>query len=268
MAVRLTTIALLLLTAVWIQPVFAIDATDKTVATEVAAGSGAVMSAAEAVTPTAPDKTTAEAVVPAADMNSGADEPASERPDYRAQDAAALTKRLESLESFAASFMQAIAGTRGQIIEQSTGYVLLERPNFKWVVDDPYPQVIVTEGDTLKVYDPDLEQLTIRPLAEAITDTPISLLTSTEIDLGEKFQVIRLPIEEEGVDSYVISPRGEESLFAEIRLTFSSLGLDSLGIVDHLGQYTEIRFEVDPDRVIQSADFELDVPPETDVIGG
>jgi outer membrane lipoprotein carrier protein len=196
------------------------------------------------------------------------DTPPGESLDMPSLDAAALTARLNGLESFAASFIQAIAGNRGQVLEQSTGYVLLQRPNFKWVVDDPYPQVIVTAGESLKVYDPDLEQLTIRPLADAITDTPISLLTSSQVDLGEKFQIIRLPLEAEGIDSYVVSPRGDETLFAEIRLTFSPMGLDSLGIVDHLGQYTEIRFQVDPDRVIQSADFELDVPPDTDVIGG
>ena len=183
-------------------------------------------------------------------------------------DAAALAARLEALERFAATFTQAIAGNRGQILEESTGYVLLARPDFKWVVNEPYPQVITTEGDLLKVYDPDLEQLSIRPLSDALMDTPISLLTSAEVDLGEHFNVIRLPVEADGMDSYVVTPTGEESLFAEIRLTFSSAGLDALGIVDHLGQFTEIRFQVDPDRVIQSADFELEVPPGTDVIGG
>ena len=205
---------------------------------------------------------------PAEEAAGAGPEEAGQLLDFPAQDAAALTARLDGLETFAASFIQAIAGNRGQILEQSTGYVLLDRPNFKWVVDDPYPQVIVTEGDSLKVYDPDREQLTVRPLADAITDTPISLLTSAQVDLGEKFQIVRLPLSEEGIDSYVVSPRGEETLFAEIRLTFSAAGLDSLGIVDHLGQYTEIRFQVDPDRVIQSADFVLDVPPGTDVIGG
>ncbi len=183
-------------------------------------------------------------------------------------DEAALSARLASLDSFAATFTQAIAGIRGQILEESTGYVLLARPNFKWVVNDPYPQVITTEGDLLKVYDPDLEQLSIRPLSDALTDTPISLLTSAEVDLGGHFNVIRLPMEADGIDSFVVSPKSEESLFAEIRLTFSPAGLDALGIVDHLGQFTEIRFQVDPDRVIQSADFELEVPPGTDVIGG
>lgn len=190
------------------------------------------------------------------------------RPSVASQDAAALSARLDGLEHFAATFIQAIAGNRGQVLEQSTGYVLLDRPNFKWVVDAPYPQVIVTEGDKLKVYDPDLEQLTIRPLADALTDTPISLLTRSEVNLGDEFHIVRLPLEEEGVDTYIVSPRGEDTLFAEIRLSFSAAGLASLGIYDHLGQYTEIRFQADPDRVIQSADFVLEVPPGTDVIGG
>jgi len=185
-------------------------------------------------------------------------------------DAEQLSARLKAMDTFAARFTQAIAGSRGQILEQSTGYVLLQRPQFKWVVDDPYPQVIVTEGDVLKVYDPDLEQLTLRPLDQALKDSPISLLTQESVSLGEDFLILRVPDETEELESevFVITPRGSDSLFAEIRLSFSADGLASLGILDHLGQYTEIRFEADPTRVIQSADFELEVPPETDVIGG
>ena len=213
-------------------------------------------------------------------------------------DADALARRLDSLDGFAAHFHQVIAGARGQILEQSSGHVLLKRPNFKWVVDDPYPQIIVADGQLLKVYDPDLEQLTVRPLSEALADTPVALLTRSDVALDESFHIIALPPAgtdaaaaagayargearmdgdiaesevgggEREVDTFVVSPKGEDSLFAEIRMTFSEQGLDSLGIADHLGQYTEIRFQADPDRVIQSSDFELKVPPETDVIGG
>jgi len=181
-------------------------------------------------------------------------------------DAMQLSARLKEMHRFAARFTQAIAGGRGQILEQSTGYILLDRPRFKWVVDDPYPQVIVTEGDVLKVYDPDLEQLTLRPLAEALKDTPVSLLTQEDVVLGDDYLVMRIP--DQDVDSYIITPRGTDTLFAEIRLVFDDAGLRSLGILDQLGQYTKISFQPDPDRVIQSSDFELEVPPETDVIGG
>jgi outer membrane lipoprotein carrier protein len=178
-------------------------------------------------------------------------------------DAELLSARLKAMHRFAGRFTQAIAGGRGQVLEESTGYVLLDRPNFKWVVDDPYPQIIITEGGMLKVYDPDLEQLTIRPLAEALKDTPVSLLTQEDVVLGGDYLVMQTE-----VDAYIIAPLSADTLFAEIRLTFTELGLSTLGILDHLGQYTEIRFEPDPDRVIQSSDFELEVPPETDVIGG
>lgn len=193
-------------------------------------------------------------------------------------DADALGSRLQALDRYAATFQQAIADSRGRILEESTGYVLLKRPDFKWVVNDPYPQVIVTQGNELKIYDPDLAQLTIKPLADALADTPISLLTREDVALDDDFLVTRLPSDElsgddpetgeRGWETFAVTPRDEDSLFAEIRLTFSPTGLASFGILDHLGQYTEIRFEADTDRVIQSADFELEVPPDTDVIGG
>ncbi|MCB1683698.1 MAG: outer-membrane lipoprotein carrier protein LolA [Pseudomonadales bacterium] len=177
-----------------------------------------------------------------------------------------LAQRLQVLDRYSATFTQAIAGNQGQILEQSTGYVRLLRPLFKWVVDDPYPQTILTEGDVLKVYDPDLEQLTVRPLAEALKDTPVSVLTRSEVVLGEDFLVFRMPVEEG--ELYVVAPRGEDSLYAEIRLTFSATSLTGLGILDHFGQYTEIRFVPDDNPQLSSADFHLDIPPDTDVIGG
>jgi outer membrane lipoprotein carrier protein len=187
-----------------------------------------------------------------------------------------LSKRLSGLTEFAATFTQEIQGARGQVMERSTGYVRLKRPLFKWVVDDPYPQIIVTEGDVLKVYDPDLEQLTIRPLAEALTDTPISLLTHEDVVLGDTFDVVRIAgavdgdaTDTGGSETFIITPRSEDTLYAEIRLHFSADALTTLGIVDHLGQFTEIHFKVEPPTtVIQSSDFELEVPPGTDVIGG
>ncbi|HEY5645007.1 MAG TPA: outer membrane lipoprotein chaperone LolA [Pseudomonadales bacterium] len=192
-----------------------------------------------------------------------------------AGDADALAARLQSIDNFAATFRQAIADGRGRILEESTGYVLLRRPEFRWVVDAPYPQVIVAGGEDLKIYDPDLAQLTVKPLADALADTPISLLTRNRVALDSEFLVTRLAAElqaAEGaaaaVESFAVRPRSEDSLFAEIRLTFLADRLASLGILDHLGQYTEIRFEADPQRVIQSADFELEVPPGTDVIDG
>jgi outer membrane lipoprotein carrier protein len=178
-----------------------------------------------------------------------------------------LEDRLQSLASFSATFTQDIQGARGQLLERSSGRVSVLRPAFRWQVDEPYPQVIVADEALLKVYDPDLEQLTIRPMDEALNDTPISLLSRDAISLDGDFVITRVVQEDE--ETYIVIPRGDETLYAEIRLQFSAQDLVSLGILDHLGQFTQISFTPDPDStVIQSSDFTLEVPPGTDVIGG
>lgn len=184
-----------------------------------------------------------------------------------ADDAAHLSERLQALSSYAATFVQEIHGAQGQVLERSTGSVKLLRPAFKWVVDDPFPQVIVGDQALLKVYDPDLEQLTIRPMDDALADTPIALLTRDEVSLSNDFRVFR--VAEEGGEYYVVTPLGEDTLYAEIRLNFDDTTLTGLGILDHLGQFTQIRFEPESSvPVLQSSDFQLEVPPGTDVIGG
>ncbi|MEQ8860148.1 MAG: outer membrane lipoprotein chaperone LolA [Pseudomonadales bacterium] len=187
--------------------------------------------------------------------------------DAFAADRDALAERLQGVRQYAADFTQTVFGLRGEILEQSEGYVRLDRPRFKWVVDDPYPQVLVTEGDQLKLYDPDLEQLTVRPLEEALEDTPVSLLTRDAVELTDSFDVMR--IADESGDSFVIEPTADDTLYREIVLHFDATGLSGLDILDHLGQRTEIRFQPDAGAApVDDATFTLEVPPGTDVIGG
>lgn len=189
-----------------------------------------------------------------------------EVPDPFGPDREALAERLQSTAVYAADFTQTVLGARGEVLEESEGYVRLDRPQFKWVVNDPYPQVLVTEGDKLKLYDPDLEQLTVRPLEEALQDTPVSLLTQDAVALGEDFDVMRIT-DPEG-ESFVIEPTSEETLYREILLHFDDRGLTGLDILDHLGQRTEIRFDPEADTAIDPEEFQLSVPPGTDVVGG
>lgn len=183
-----------------------------------------------------------------------------------AADRAALQERLQPLQQFAASFTQTVYGVRGEVLESASGHVRLDRPRFKWVVDDPYPQVLLVDDDRLKLYDPDLEQLTIRPLDEALQDTPVALLTRDAVALTDSFRIMRLS-DPDG-DSFVIEPTAQDTLYREILLHFKGPELIGLDILDHLGQRTEVRFEADPDAVVEDADFALEVPPDTDVIGG
>jgi outer membrane lipoprotein carrier protein len=186
-------------------------------------------------------------------------------PGAFADAAASLAEKLTAMGTFAADFSQEVRGDQGQILEQSSGHVRVLRPKFKWVVVAPYAQIIVADEEYLRVFDPDLEQVTLRPIAEALTDTPISLLTQEQVELTQHFAV-RAGV---AAGAFVLTPLAPDSLYAEIHLTFAGRSLVWLAIVDHLGQLTEIQFTPAPEStVIQSDDFVLTLPPGTDVIGG
>ena len=181
-----------------------------------------------------------------------------------------LSLHLAELNHLAADFTQRIEDADGEPIEESSGFVRLLPPNFRWEVTAPHAQVLVAANDELRLYDPDLEQVTVRPLKEVLEDTPLALLTRRTALLGDDYEVEwRAARGENPVPhgtSFSVRPRAEDALFDEIVLTFGDAGLLGIRIRDHLGQRILIRFHGLQDAsVIQSADFELIVPPGTDV---
>jgi outer membrane lipoprotein carrier protein len=66
----------------------------------------------------------------------------------------------------------------GRITERATGALSIARPDrFRWDYREPYEQVIVADGRRLWLYDSDLQQVTVRSLAEGLGSTPAMLLS-------------------------------------------------------------------------------------------
>ena len=179
-----------------------------------------------------------------------------------------LQALLGDMESYSATFTQTIMGGRNEILQRSDGYVLISTPSrFKWVVNDPYPQTLVTVGDKLYLYDPDLEQLSIEPLAAAIAGTPALILTSGVKDLTSMFEISESHDGENR--AYSLFPKAKDALFAQIRLRFDKADrLSHLVIEDHLGQLTQVAFsEVAQNEAVPSEEFAFEVPEGTEVVG-
>ena len=178
-------------------------------------------------------------------------------PPVWADAGAELLERIDALGHLAADFTQAQYGPGGELLEQANGYVRLLRPRFRWEVASPYPQVIVADAGELSVYDPDLEQVVVRPIDEALADTPLALLTRSTLALNADYQVSRL-----GEGAFSLRPRSDDALIAEVVLAFAEGQLRELIIRDSLGHRTDIAFSRFQDAsVIESADFNLDLPP-------
>lgn len=187
------------------------------------------------------------------------------------EDSRTLAALLDSMSSYRAEFEQTVTSQFGEVLQTATGTMHLERPGrLRWAVDEPYPQLVVADGETVWVYDPDLEQATVQSFEETVQGTPMMFLTDTAM-LESHFRVGRKsPAEESGL-RFALSPRDPEStsLFREITLTFSAGGLlTGLDIVDDLDQKTAMVFRHgDANPVLESGLFEFEVPEGVDVIG-
>ena len=172
-----------------------------------------------------------------------------------------LQQRLDALGRLAADFTQAQYGTRGELLEQAHGRLRLARPKFRWELVEPYRQIIVADGETLRVYDPDLEQVSIRPMEEALTDAPLAVLTGSAATLSADYEVSRL-----APGQFSLRPLADDALIAEIILAFESSRLSRIGIRGPLGQRTDVHLNRFEDAsVVQPSDFVLSIPDGVEV---
>ena len=108
----------------------------------------------------------------------------------------ALGERLAAIHQFEARFTQTVFGSRGEVLQDADGRLAIERPQrFRWEVDAPYPQLIVTasgpEGERIYIHDPDLDQVTIRSLDDSLTGTPAMILAGDPDQITTQFEVSR-----------------------------------------------------------------------------
>lgn len=174
---------------------------------------------------------------------------------------------LDDLTTLRARFAQTLYDGDGRLLSQSSGRMLLRRPGrFRWEVEQPYPQLMVADGEDFWVYDPDLEQVTVRPLGESLADTPASLLVG-DGDFREQFAVMDTTREEDGAEVVRLEPRAAGADFAWVALRFRDGALLRIEAMDRLDQLTRIDFEaIERDVRLARRLFRFDPPADADVI--
>lgn len=186
---------------------------------------------------------------------------------FAAQEDQRLDHFFGEVTTLEADFVQRVLDEEGELVQESTGKVQLHRPGrFRWEYDMPYKQIILTDGESLWIYDPALEQATVRDIDEALGAAPITLLSEGG-PLEEEFTVRALE-PHDGLDWVELTPKVQDTEFTRIELGLGEDGVQQMRLYDRFGQTTVIELEnLRTDVEIPASRFEFDPPPGTDVIG-
>lgn len=186
---------------------------------------------------------------------------------YAQQDADHLTTLLKNMHGMQAHFTQSILDKNGNVMQTNSGKMALQRPNqFRWEVTKPIRQLIVTNGKQLWIYDPDLEQVTIRKLVKAAGETPAMLLSDENLALTHEFSV--KPLKKiKAITWYLLIPKDKSSVISQLKLGFKENEIRGMQIEDHLGHLTQIEFsQVKSNKPVEAALFNFKPPAHVDVI--
>ncbi len=182
-----------------------------------------------------------------------------------------LDTYLEQLKTLRTEFSQVVTDARGRQVQKASGKLVIVRPGrFRWELTPDgagaSAQLMISDGRNLWFYDRDLEQVSVRPAATALTATPASLL-SGEGDIRKLF-VVKPAERSQGLDWVSVTPRSADADFREARLAFARSELKRMVLKDKLGQTVELVFEVSKRNApVDDAEVAFTPPADADVIG-
>jgi outer membrane lipoprotein carrier protein len=185
-----------------------------------------------------------------------------------AEDGEALVNAfVTDVVTFSGDFEQSLIDPDGRLLETTSGSLEIQRPGrFRWVYEEPYEQWLVADGTNIWSYDVDLEQVTVKPQADALANTPALLLGGSgeamdQFEHGGSFV-------ESGLTWVRLMPVDTESGFRRVELGFDDGRLSRMVFLDNLEQTTVVVLKnVSVNEPIDDARFEFVVPDDVDVVG-
>lgn len=171
------------------------------------------------------------------------------------------------VESMSGRFEQQLVSADDEVTETSSGLFEILRPGrFRWEYEQPYAQLLVADGTNVWNYDVDLEQVTVKPQAEALGSTPAALLGGTEGVL-DGFEIAG-SFEDRGTVWVRLEPKSSDTSFETVELGFTDGVLTRMILSDELEQTTlvalhdvRVNADIDPSR------FRFSPPAGVDLVG-
>jgi outer membrane lipoprotein carrier protein len=189
----------------------------------------------------------------------------------RGADTTALDGYLDGLSTWSATFTQSAVDAGGEAMGKGSGRMVIVRPGkLRWESSPEgsgeAAQLLIADGRNLWFLDRDLDQATVKPLAEEMPQSPLMLLAGGN-DLRSAFDV-RATGRRDGLDWVRVQPKDAASDFREAQFGFKGRELARLVIVDKLGQRSTLAFaNVKRNAPVDPGVMEFVLPEGVDLIG-
>ena len=178
-----------------------------------------------------------------------------------------LALLLKPIQTMSANFTQQLLDLDGSEVESFQGTFELAKPGkMRWHVKQPMEQQLVSDGNILWIYDPDLEQVVIENFTDKIKSTPIALFNGEVADLDQRY-ITTMESVSSDTELFTLTPKDPESLFSRIDIVFDASMPKSIGVTDTFDQRTLITFEeLKVNLLLDSSVFSFTIPAQVDVI--
>lgn len=178
-----------------------------------------------------------------------------------------LMEFFEKTTSMRAQFQQVVTDSRGQKVQEVTGNMQLLRPGkFRWDYQKPYQQEIVGDGTRIWLFDPELNQVTVRNMSQAIGSSPAALLAGSK-EIEKNFVLEDVGVEDK-LEWVLAKPKDKDSGFDQVRLGFGKSGLERMNLQDSYGNLTSIQFsKLERNPNLKQQSFMFKPPQGADIVG-
>ncbi len=172
------------------------------------------------------------------------------------------------IDTLSAQFEQRSFDANNKPADITSGTVALKAPRqFRWQYQKPYVQLIVADGDHIWVYDPDLEQVSVRAQSYEEQSSPLAVLIDPA-ELERQF-IVKDGGRGQGLDWVTLTPKKpDDAQISQARLGFKDQDLVQMEFADQLGQRTQMSFtNWQRNPALAAGAFNFTPPKGVDVVG-
>lgn len=146
-----------------------------------------------------------------------------------------LQQKLASFDQFSADFSQQVFDEQGQAMQTAKGTMQLARPDqFRWHTVSPDESLIVSNGKSVWMYDPFVEQVSIAPLEQAIQNTPFLLIAGKDGKRWQDYNVSRKG------DDFIVASKDPNELISQFSLRFDNKNrIERFSVLESGGQRSD-----------------------------